>query len=65
MLPSSSIAYPNGSQAENQSLEEPGSAYMNNAKYPVGKPPKTKQKNRKVSSFITYIYIKDQAQQTA
>jgi len=42
--------------SENQSVEEPGQIYMNNRKYPVPKPPKTKQKRKRVrnASFINF-----------
>jgi hypothetical protein len=30
---------------------------MNNGKYPVGKPPKTKQKRRKVRNFFISQYV--------
>ena len=36
---------------DNQSIEEPGSAYLNNGRYPVPKPPR-KIKKRKVCRVV-------------
>lgn len=43
--------------ADNHSLEEPGSAYMNNARYPVPRPPmKNKSQKRRKVGYILICY---------